>query len=66
MSIKNNSIYIDNASDLIVLKFTESFDAIEITKRIPEIFPNPLNISPDFQQYHHQDGFVVIGWELID
>lgn len=66
MSIKNNSIYIDNASDLIAVKFTESFDAIEITKRIPEIFPNPLRLSPDFNQYYYEEGFIVIGWELIN
>ncbi|GGG42743.1 hypothetical protein [Bizionia arctica] len=66
MSIKQNSIYIDNASDLIALKFTDLFDAIEITKRIPNIFPNPFRASPDFQQYYYEDDLIIIGWRLIN
>lgn len=66
MSIKNNSIYMDNASDLIAVKFTDAFDAVQITKRIPEIFPNPLSISPDYYQNYYEEGYVVIGWELIE
>ena len=66
LSIKNNSIYIDNALDLIALRFNNTFDSIEITKRITDIFPNPLAISPDGYQAAYSEGLIVVDWELND
>jgi hypothetical protein len=63
MSIKNNTIYIDNALDLIALSFNDTFDRVVVTKRIRDIFPNPLAISPDGFPAPHSEGHVVVGWE---
>ncbi|PNQ72711.1 hypothetical protein C1T31_11255 [Hanstruepera neustonica] len=64
ISIKNNSLYVDNAVDLIALRINDTYDSVEITKRITDIFPNPLAISPDGHQAAYSEGLIVVDWEL--
>jgi len=67
LSIKNDILYVNNATDLIALRPDFDTETIEITKRIPNVFPDALRWSPDgFYYYDLTDDQVIIGWELIE
>lgn len=68
MAMKNNVLYADNAVDLIALKLDEHITGIEITKRIKNIFPEP--VSPDGRGLTWEesravpDGAILVRWEM--
>ncbi len=64
ISIKNNSLYVDNAIDLIALRINDTYDSVEITKRITDIFPNPMAYSPDGFYETSSSDQIIVGWEL--
>ena len=47
MAMKDNMLYADNAVDLITIKPNANFTSIEVTGRIPGIFP-PVGVSWPF------------------
>jgi hypothetical protein len=61
MAIKENILYIDNSVDLVAFDLGTK----QVTKRIKEVFPEPL--SPDNLSYvgNRKDGLVLIGWKEI-
>lgn len=64
LSIKNNMLYINNATDLIALKPDFSNASIEITKRVINTFPELK--APDGFSYHNTlSNEVIIDWILI-
>ncbi|RAJ17090.1 hypothetical protein [Olleya aquimaris] len=63
LSIKNNILYINNATDLIAVKPDFSTNTIEVTKRVINTFPEL--VSPDRFSYHNtQPDEVIIDWIL--
>lgn len=65
IAIKNNVLYINNATDLISLTTDFNLNTLEITKRVPNAFPQM--ISPDGFQYNNlNDGDIIVDWILND
>ncbi len=65
LAIKDDVIYINNAVDLIAIQPNFSTATIEITKRIPNTFPQMF--SPDgFQFYNLQEDEIIVNWTLND
>lgn len=65
LTIKNDVLYINNATDLIAIKPNVDFSALEITKRITNTFPQL--ISPDgFEYYDLQNDEIIVNWTLIE
>lgn len=65
LALKDGIIYVNNAVDLIAIQADYTTSSIEITKRIPNTFPQL--ISPDgFQHYNSQQDDIVISWTLND
>lgn len=65
LAVKDDIIYVNNAVDLIAIQADYTTSSIEITKRIPNTFPQM--ISPDgFQFYNSQQDDIVIAWTLND
>lgn len=65
LAVKNNLLYINNATDLITLSSDLSSNTIEITKRIANTFPQM--ISPEGFQYNNlNDDQIIIDWILND
>lgn len=62
MIIKNNSIYINQATDLIAITLNTSTQNLELTKRIENVFPELL--SPDGFYESTPSGKVLIEWIL--
>jgi hypothetical protein len=60
MAVKGNILYVDNAVDLV------SFDlnTKQVTKRIRDVFPEPLP-PEDFRYYHinRPAGYVLVAWK---
>ena len=65
LAIKDDVIYINNAVDLIAIQPNFSTATIEITKRIPNTFPQMF--SPDgFQFYNLQEDEIIVNWTSND
>lgn len=61
LSIKGSMFYINNAVDLIALKPDETLTSIEITKRVPNIFPQL--IAPNGQRYYNlKEDEIIVNW----
>lgn len=65
LSIKNDVMFINNATDLIAVKANYTNNTIEITKRITNAFPElpaPFNCC-----YHYtNENEIIINWTLIE
>lgn len=65
LEIRDNMLYINQATDLIALDYDEESQNINITKRIINTFPEL--ISPDgFGASNIMQDEIVIDWKLID
>lgn len=65
LAVKESVIYVNNAVDLIAIHPDFSTTSVEITKRIPNTFPQL--VSPDgFQYYNLQEDDVIVNWILND
>lgn len=63
IAIRNNTMYINQATDLIALTFNPSDYSYKIEKRVKNVFP-PM-ISPDgFKSYDVKDDEVIVNWVL--
>lgn len=60
MAVKNNILYVDNATDLVALDINAPTAPV-VTKRIEEIFP--INtVSPDGFSYNLSNDKIIVGW----
>jgi hypothetical protein len=62
IAVKGNILYLDNAVDLVSF----DLDSKQVTKRIRNVFPEPL--SPDgsnFYSYNRPDGYVLVEWKKV-
>lgn len=65
LAIKDDIIYLNNAVDLIAIQPNFATSTIEITKRIPNTFPQLF--SPDgFQYYNLEENDIIVNWTLND
>lgn len=63
IAIRNNIIYVNQATDLIAMEYNFSEPKINVIKRIKNIFPNLY--SPDgYQVYNLEEDEIVIDWIL--
>ena len=62
MAVKGNILYLDNAVDLVSF----DLDSKQVTKRIRNVFPEPL--PPEdfyyyFNRYNRPEGYILIEWK---
>lgn len=62
LAIKNNSIYINQARDLIAVSYDKTIPSVNVSKRIVNVFPS--KISPDGYSKYVKDDEVIIDWVL--
>jgi len=63
MAIRDNMIYINQATDLIAISYGSDTNSVMLTKRIPKTFPTLR--SPDgFDAYDIPENSVLIDWKL--
>jgi len=63
MAIRDNMIYINQATDLIAVSYGSDINKVMLTKRIPNTFPSLR--SPDgFDAYDIPENSVLINWKL--
>jgi len=65
LSIKNEVLYINNATDLIAVKPNFTNNTIEITKRIVNTFPELLPPN-NCCYYNTAENEVIVNWNLIE
>ncbi|MDH7447119.1 hypothetical protein [Aquimarina sp. 2201CG14-23] len=65
LAVRDNMIYINQATDLIAIAFNTATNEITLTKRVVNVFPELR--SPDgFLPYNIPENNVVVGWELTN
>ena len=58
MAVKGSILYMDNAVDLVAFDLSSK----QVSKRIRDVFPEP--ISPDNEYYnYYRDDFILVGWK---
>lgn len=63
MAIRNNIVYINQATDLIAVAYDATVNTANLTKRIPNVFPELR--SPDgFDAYDIPENSVIVDWKL--
>jgi hypothetical protein len=65
LSIKENVVYANNATDLIAFTIDESSETVTITKRLKKVFPqiwSPEGIS----YYNLEEDDIIVNWEPIN
>ncbi len=68
MAMKNNVIYVDNATDLVAIDISNGASNMAVTKRVKDIFPEHLppdgrGLRPEFYQESRPENTIIIGWE---
>jgi hypothetical protein len=68
ISIKQNILYADNATDLVAIDISGLPETIQVVHRIERAFPNPLPPGLDFipeafRAYNRPKGTVIVGWK---
>ena len=65
LTIKGNTVYVNNATDLLAITLDTQTGTMEITKRIPDAFPQLT--SPFGNVYYGiNDDEVVVDWIIIE
>lgn len=65
LAIKDDIIYVNNAVDLIAIQPNYINSSVEITKRIPNTFPQ-MNSPDGFEYYNLQENEIIVQWNLND
>ena len=60
IAVRNNLFYLNQATDLIALRYNFEENSVSITERIANVFP-PV-ASPSGRRANTQDGEVVVNW----
>jgi hypothetical protein len=63
VAIRNNVMYINQATDLIAISFDTNYQTITVTERVENVFP-PLSIPPDGIYVAYDTSKIVLGWRL--
>ncbi len=63
VAIRNNMMYINQATDLIAISFDTNYQNITVTERIENVFP-PLSFPPDGISVAYDTSKIVLGWRL--
>lgn len=63
LAIRENMIYINQATDLIAVQYNEGSNDISLKKRIANTFP-PLRSPDGFEAYSIPENSVVVDWKL--
>ncbi len=63
LSIKGETIYVNNATDLLALSIDAEAGTLEIKKRVVDAFPELLSPA-GFGYYNLQENEIVVGWTL--
>jgi len=61
MAIKNNVVYINQATDLVAVELSTTIQSLNVSKRIENIFPEM--ISPDGFYFGTPEGKVIVNWK---
>ncbi len=64
LAIKNGTIYINNATDLIAVRPNYNDLSLQVSKRIINTFPQ--QISPDGFYFDVGENEIIVNWNLID
>ena len=64
LAIRNNVLYINQATDLIALEYNVNEDKLEFLKRIENTFPELR--SPNGNRVNTHSDSVVVDWEVIE
>ena len=65
LAIRNNVLYVNQATDLIAARFNVASNELSVTKRVENMFPELL--SPDgYYANDLPDNSVVVDWKLKD
>ncbi len=65
LSIKENVLYANNATDLIAFTIDETSETLTITKRLVNVFPQIW--SPEGMSYYNlEQDDIIVNWELIN
>jgi glutaredoxin len=60
MAIKENVLFLDNATDLVAFDLTTK----QVTKRIRKMFPEPLSPENEtFSSEENREDYVLVGWK---
>ena len=65
LAIKDDIIYVNNAVDLIAIQPNYINSSVEITKRIPNTFPQ-MNSPDGFEYYNLHENEIIVQWNLND
>ena len=61
--MKGNTLYVDNAIDLVALDISNP-QSVQVTERIPGIFPELANQEAYFESMDFdRSKFVIVGWK---
>ena len=63
VAIRNNIMYINQATDLIAISFDTNYQNITVTERVENVFP-PLSFPPDGVFVAYDTSKIVLGWRL--
>ena len=63
IAMKGNTLYVDNAIDLVALDVSDPL-SVQVTERIPAIFPEHTNQEAYWQSMNFdRSKFVIVGWK---
>lgn len=70
IAIKRNTLYADNAVDLVAIDLSGNLSALNVTERVKNVFPEPTPPDLDFIPYNFSiserpEGTIIVGWERI-
>lgn len=63
LAIRENIIYINQATDLIAVEYNTNTNELSLTKRVENAFP-PLRSPDGFDAYNIPENSVVVDWKL--
>ena len=63
IAIRNNILYINQATDLVTLSYTSNYENLTETERIRNIFP-PRYQTPDGYFVTYNADSILVGWKL--
>jgi hypothetical protein len=61
MAVKDNILYLDNAVDLVSF----DMDGKQVTKRIRNVFPEPIPPDNFYSRYYYErpEGYIIVEWK---
>jgi len=71
IAIKNNSLMVDNAIDLVSIDLTEGIENVTVSKRVKNVFPESTPPDLDYIPYmfnhsNRPENTIIVGWEKIN